>query len=271
MIFLYILFVIGLIIATFQDFKRREIDDWLNYSLFVIGSFFLLFSSFLSDRTFDIANYGFFVFLMFILAISFYNAKVFAGGDAKLLFAMSPILFDIFFLKGLSNLILYLFIFFLVGGFYGLFYAVYMSTKNFKRFKKNFKNELSKFNLKSILCGCFVLFFFGFFYKFFFLLFLFCVIFLFLFAFAKAVDNGFMVRLVNVRELKEGDWLVNNVKFRKRVIYVKWEGIGKKDINFLKNYSKKILIREGVPFGVVFLISFILYLLNIYLNFFRLF
>jgi Flp pilus assembly protein protease CpaA len=57
MSFLFFIFFIGIFIAMCQDFRRREVDDWLNFLLFFSGSFFLV----LSLKNFNLASYVFFL------------------------------------------------------------------------------------------------------------------------------------------------------------------------------------------------------------------
>ena len=57
--FLFWFFLIGLIVATLQDLKRREVDDWLNILLLVGGGVFIFYSSILKGNLNWIFEFGF--------------------------------------------------------------------------------------------------------------------------------------------------------------------------------------------------------------------
>ena len=91
-IFLVVLALIWLIFAVVSDLKTREIPNWLNFSLilFALGGRF--FYSVFSDN-WDFLIQGFFgLAVFFLLANLLYFGRFFAGGDAKLMMALGPIL-----------------------------------------------------------------------------------------------------------------------------------------------------------------------------------
>jgi len=73
---------------------------------------------------------------------------------------------------------------------------------------------------------------------------------------AKAVDEVCMVKKISSKKLTEGDWLYESVRIGNKVIKKSWEGLNKKEIELLKK-KKFVLIRQGIPFSPVFLISFL--------------
>jgi len=76
--------------------------------------------------------------------------------------------------------------------------------------------------------------------------------------YAKAVDESCMIRKIKTSQLTEGDWLYKNIKLGKRTIKAKWEGLRKEEIKQLRKKYKMLLIRQGIPFSLVFLISFLI-------------
>ena len=87
-----------------------------------------------------------------------------------------------------------------------------------------------------------------------------------------------MVKSVAVKDLREGDWLVDDVKVvvkeapdlksgetREKVLKADWDGLSKKDLELLAKVRKKIKIKEGIPFVPAFLIAFILWWFRDYL------
>jgi hypothetical protein len=81
-----------------------------------------------------------------------------------------------------------------------------------------------------------------------------------LFAFAKSIEKISMICPKDARDLREGDWLAEDVRIKGKIIKYNWEGLDKKDIKRLQSYKKKVKIKDGIPFVPGFLIAFILYL-----------
>ena len=91
-LFLLILGLIWLIVASIQDIKKREVANWLSFSLI---AFALVYRAFYSVLFFDLwfFLYGLIGLILFVgLAYAFYYARIFAGGDAKLLMGLGAIL-----------------------------------------------------------------------------------------------------------------------------------------------------------------------------------
>ena len=75
-----------------------------------------------------------------------------------------------------------------------------------------------------------------------------------------------MIKKVDTKELTEGDWLYKNIRIGRKLIEAKWSGLSKEEIDLLRKKKKNILIRQGIPFSPVFLIS---YIILIYLAIFQ--
>ena len=89
--FLFWFFLIGIIIATVQDLKRREIDFWLCKILLFGGISFIIFYSILNQSLIPIIYLALSLIILFALKNIFYQSRVFAGGDANLLFSLSAL------------------------------------------------------------------------------------------------------------------------------------------------------------------------------------
>jgi len=89
--FLYVVALIWIIFATIQDLKTEEIANWLSFSLI---AFVLAYRGFYAIWS---GSVGFFVYgllgvlLFTVLAYVLYYARVFGGGDAKLLMGIGGI------------------------------------------------------------------------------------------------------------------------------------------------------------------------------------
>ena len=261
-IFLYVLAGIWILFAVIQDMRTREVANWLTYSLIAFVLAYRAFYAIAFDDAmffvFGLFGVGIFIGLGFL----FYYAKVFAGGDAKLLMGLGGILpfekyFDLVYL-GVS----YIFLLFAAGIVWTLIFSVYLLNKkgNWKKFKREFGKEFKKSG--KYVIGFFVivlvLLVFVLFKGFNHLLILFLIVLLLLpllWIYAKSLERSCMIVWKSVGELTVGDWLEKEVKIGKGVIKKSVHGLSLKDIAVLKKANKKVLIKEGVPFTPAFLIA----------------
>ena len=263
--FLIILAAIWLIVASVWDLKTREVPNWLNFSLII---FALGFRALLAVTSKDVwvFLYGLLGFaIFFILAYMFYYARIFAGGDAKLLMGLGAVLvLGSSFYDNLISLGGFILLLLLVGGVYGLVYSGVLAVKNRKEFSKEFSRQLNTrrklinisraFASLSLLLVIFMkdIWFFVF-PVFFFLL-------PYMFIYGKSVEETCLVRDVSGEEITVGDWLYDDVRVGERVIRQDWQGLDEKQAELLRKGGKKVRIRYGIPFVPSFLISFILFL-----------
>jgi hypothetical protein len=259
--FLFWFYLIGILIAVFQDLKRKEIDNWLNYTLFVGGTVFLIFNAiFIFD--YFILFYGLFsLVVVAILANIFYYGRIYGGGDTKLLIAMFAL-----FAFGVSsffeislNIGVFVFLLFFVGSLYGLVFSFVLFAKNFKKTSKEFSKSLkNRFVITSFgLSGLFLVL--SFVSPLFFGLFLFSLFGSLLFIFVKSIENVSMIKSISTKDLRWGDWLFEDVKIGGRIIKSHWEGLTKSQARFLNKYDKKVRIKDGMAYAPVFLLALILY------------
>ena len=61
----------------------------------------------------------------------------------------------------------------------------------------------------------------------------------------------------NVDELQEGDWLERDVRVGGKVIKKSVHGLSKMEIGMLRKVGKRVLIKDGVPFTIAFLLALI--------------
>jgi len=261
-IFLSVLAVAWLAFATFQDLKNREIANWLNFSLLTFALGFRFFYSLFSD------SFGFFYQGIIGLAIFFtfanllYYSRFFAGGDFKLLISIGAILpFSESFLVNIKIFAVFFLFFFFIGALYTILSSVYLGIVNFKKLRKEFSYQLGlikkkKFVYLFLVFGL-VIMVFGFSEAVFFALGALIFILPYLYVYTKAVDESCLIKRVDAKNLVTGDLLYKDVKIGKSVIKAGWDGLKEKDIKQLIRKNKKVLIRYGIPFTPVFLISFL--------------
>ena len=257
--FLFWLFLVGIGVASFQDLKRREVDNWLTLLLLVSGAGWLVFQAiFESSSSFIILGVASFL-IMFVVANGFYYGRVFAGGDAKLLFAMFALFVAVTFEIMLINIGLFILFLLIAGSVYGLVYSLVLFFRNFKDVKKEIVKGFENVYLRYIIFGGIVLFALSYVNWLFLLPGIFFLIGPVLYVFAKALENIVMVKSVAVKDLREGDWLVDDVKIGRKVLKADWNGLTKQDLELLVKTKKKIKIKEGIPFVPAFFIAFILW------------
>ncbi len=256
--FLFYLFFIGILIGSIQDLKRREVDNYVNFFLLASGLSFLFFSSVVSGNYY-IFLFGLMAFvIMFVLANIFYYSRVFAGGDAKLMIALSALFAGFTLKETLVNIGSFIVFLLLAGAIYGLIYSIILFSVNFSKIKKdlNFRNYWIYLSF-----GCFVFLMILGLFDFIFIFFaVFILVMPFLFLLAKSIEKHALTKKIKASELREGDWIVNPLKVGKKVIYPNWEGLTKNDLISLKKYKALVEVKDGIAFVPAFLIAFLFYI-----------
>lgn len=261
--FLIIAAVIWIIVAIVQDFRKREVANWWNFSLIIIA---LAYRAFLSLAQ---ANYWYVLWGViglaagFVLANLFYYARMFAGGDAKLLISLGAVLplsldWSVNLKIGIWFLILFLF----AGGIYGGIYSIFLALFQKKKFSKEFGKQFKKYKamvllvmgiaviigVSSSVIGIWLVLWLS-------ILLFFAPV---LLIYAKAIEEVCMIKLVKPVNLTIGDWLVKDVKIGNKKVKPNWQGLSEKELVLIqKKVQKKVLIRYGIPFTPSFLIAFI--------------
>jgi len=258
---LVIIGLLWILFASVQDIKSREVSNWLNFSLIIFALGIRFFYSLFEAGHFMVFYQGLIGLGIFlVLGNLFYYARLFGGGDAKLMIALGAVLpFGLIFSVNLNIFIWFLALFLLVGAVYGSVWSVVLMIINFKKFKLEFSKlfyENKKlvfivmiFGILIIGLGIYDLLF----------SFLGCmVLFLpFLYIYAKSVDESCMVKKVLVKNLTEGDLLYRDVLVGTKKVEASWEGLDASEIKKIRKFKKFVLIRQGIPFVPVFLISYL--------------
>jgi len=256
--FLFWLFFVGIVVASLQDLKRREVDNWLNLFLLLASFSFIFFRAIFEENPTIIFQAGFALVTLFIFMNVFYYGRVFAGGDAKLLFAMTVFFIGATFVTTLANIGIFLLFLMFAGSIYGIIYSVVLYIKDFEKVNKKIKEGFSNLWVRYAIVLGVILFVLSYVNWLFLLFAVFAFVFPLLYVFAKGLENASMMRAISGKELHEGDWLVEDIKVKGRVIKADWDGLSLEDIELLKG-RKKVKIKEGLPFVPAFLIAFLLY------------
>ncbi len=260
--FLIALALVWILAAVIQDFRKREVANWLNFSLIAIA---LAYRAFVSLWLWDYTHfvYGLLGFAVFLaLANAFYYGRIFAGGDAKLLMGLGAVLpFSPAVYENLEIFVYFILLLMFSGSVYGLVYSIVLSYKNRERFGREFKKQFLQnkklFVLFTILAIFILLIVLLIGEHLLAWLSLIVFVFPFLYAYAKAIEESCMIKLTNPKNLTVGDWLCREVKVGRKIIKPDWEGLSEKELKILKKAGKKVLVKEGIPFTPAFLIAFI--------------
>ncbi len=259
-VFLIVLALCWITFAVIQDLKKREIANWLNFSLIIFALGFRFFVSLFGDNGFSFFYQGLIgLGTFFAIGNLFYYGKIFAGGDAKLMIALGTVL-PIFnsFLDNLYFFLGFLLFFMVSGAIYGVVFGVVLAVRHRKDFSKEFLNQMRKgkkiFYILTFM-GI-VLLFLAFMNNLLFYLALLLLISPYIYFSAKSIDESCMIKEIETKFLTEGDWLYHDIRVGKTTIESKWGGLDKKELSILKKQNRKVKIREGIPFGPVFLIGY---------------
>ncbi|AJF62417.1 MAG: Peptidase A24A prepilin type IV [archaeon GW2011_AR20] len=262
-----IISLLWLIYASYQDFKTREVPDWISYSLIIIASAFYLIKSFALKDSGFILQSSFGLLIFYLTGSLMYYTRQWGGGDVKLLSALGA-LFPVY-PKELLNyfnpnlnlpflliLILNLVIF---GALYSLIFSFYLVLKNRKKIKFSFKiNKI--YSIIAILFVIIQFFSYDLISK---LLFLFLALIILIYPYLKnyirVIEDKIMKKRIPASELTEGDWILENIYYKEKLIYNKNNpGVSNNEIKLFHKYRiKNVLIKEGLPFIPSFLLSLI--------------
>ncbi len=202
--------------ASITDLKKREIPNWVSFTLLPIALVIRALVAIIEKQPtyFLYALVAFAIF--FILTNLFYYTKVFAGGDTKLLLALSVVfattpsfakniqLFS-FSVLGISEpfLLTFLVNIFVLGSVHGLIFSIYTAIKN-KKFVPEFEKTLKKMKSTNFVCWLIALaclIFALFVYNWFFINFIIFLILPFLYSFIKAAEFSAMIKKIPANKL----------------------------------------------------------------------
>jgi len=274
---LVLIALIYLIFASVSDIKTREVPDWLSYSLIITGlglrAFYSIESKEIMYFLYGLIGGGIFLGIGLLM----YYCKQWGGGDVKLMSALGVIFGSapkISFLNPNLDLpflaVLFINILF-VGALYGLIWSFILFLNNRKivwdKFKKLF--GMKEFRTRRILfyAFSFILIIMSFFFEnsfrimFLILAFLMFILY-YVLIFVKAVDDCCMIKEISTSRLTEGDWILKNVYYGGKMLYNPERlGLTEKYLEKLKKYKIKVLVKEGIPFVLSFLMGLIISLI----------
>lgn len=274
-IIINIISILALFIASYIDMKTHEVPDWLNFALIGIGVFFGAISSVFLKSFIPLLASIIGLGIGFLLGALMFYTNQWGGGDAKMLMGLGALIgLDVFAIIKTPQIpiIITLFISILIcGAIYGLFYAIYLLIKNFKAFKKEFKEyahtkSIIRVRIISILiliCGIIIGLLIPVWTIKMIVIILSCAIFVLTYAviIAKIIEKSCLIKEIPPNKLTEGDWVKDSVLLKGKVIYdpKKDNGISRENILLLKKLKiKTVIVKEGIPFIPGFLLGYIM-------------
>lgn len=266
-IFLLVLGLVWIIFASVQDLKRREVANWLSFSLIAFALGFRFFYCLFSEGGFSFFYQGLIgLGIFFVIGNVAYYGRIFAGGDAKLMIALGTVLpFSVSFFENFKMFGMFLLIFLFAGALYGAVYSLVLSARNFKNFRKEFVFKLRKNKKMFYICWVAAAVFLaaGIWESLMFAMGALIFIAPYFYVYATAVEKTCMIKKIRASMLRDGDWLAENVRVGNKMIKASWDGLNSEEIKLIRKHKKRILVKEGIPFVPVFLISYLVLIIFI--------
>lgn len=273
-VILLIICLLCLLIATYTDFKWREVPDFISYTLLfstiIIRVIYSITTKDISYLLYGIEG----IALAFAIGALMYYTNQWGGADAKMLMGLFCALSTTQLMIGNLNLeyikmgfnLFYLVNIFFIGAIYTIIYSIILTFTNFKKFKVEFKKQINKtkkylnITILVILFSIIISFLITYAEIKFLLISIPIAILLTLlsYSYIKAVENGCFIKKYKVSQLREGDWVMDEIKINNKKIYSPSEpGITNEQIKQLKKSNKTYTVKEGIPFIPAFLIAFL--------------
>lgn len=255
-----------LAIGSYTDVRTREVPDWVSHGFIYLGFALNIILSIIYKELYFIVYSILGFALCLALGWAMYKLGQWGGGDSKVIMGIGSIV-------GLNPQSLFLITFLvnsiIVGGVYGIIWSLIVAFRNWKAFKKTYKETTATKKIVKIRLALYVVvvvgllsgfaFFPGFKME---IVGLTALIFLLvhLWIIIRTVEKSCMIQEISPLKLTEGDWIVEDVFVKgKRITGPKDLGIEKEQIAELKKLGvKKVKVKYGIPFVPSFLIAFIL-------------
>jgi Flp pilus assembly protein protease CpaA len=238
--------LVALIISTLVDLKTFEIPDAITHFLifFGVGAHVLL----SLNADFEISNLFVSIAIATAFGLMMYYTGQWGGGDSKLLIGMSAMLPMYTLNAPYPFIVSFIVNLMIAGGIYSTLFLIKESVIHFRSINSSIP-YLKYFGLMSLILILTKFYIFGA-----------SLAVLMILILAMHVQNNFFVKKISPQKLVEGDWVLDELKYRGKLIFKpKKTGVSKKDLILIKKYIRKELnVKSGIAFGPAFLIAFLL-------------
>jgi len=286
---LIILYFFILTLATYEDIKKREVYDFLNFFLIISVLIYSILLSFITEDYKIILYVSILMMISFIFSLLLYSTGMWGFGDVKFMISLGGLIYfykgflisyllHIFSIIGLPQnqillytvlLLIFLTLSFIASGLISIIVILYLYFQNLSKIKyRNFEKLILALGI--ILTGIFDLFFTKNLNTSLIVIINLLIVFIWLSIITKKIENIAFTRKKSINKIVPGDWIVEDIKIDEKTIFPKEKfrlGISEDDLKklqklYLKHKINKVLVKDGMPFFLGFFISFILLFFN---------
>ncbi|RLE43433.1 hypothetical protein DRJ48_00920 [Candidatus Woesearchaeota archaeon] len=272
-----IVICLALLLSSWFDIKTREVPDTLSYTFITTGLVYSAIGTIVAYNYTILLSSLLGLILMLLISLGLFYTGQWGGGDSKLLMGVGAWLgLNYTNLSSTPALAIFLLNLVLIGGLYGLFWALLLIIRHRVKFVEEYL-VLVKSYLKlraGLLCLALLMVILALalpidarFRLLFCLLALLAIIGFHLWVGVKAIEKACFYKRISPKELTEGDWVVEPVIVNgKEIVKVKDFGVTKEQIQKLielegKGKLKSVVVKEGIPFVPSLLLAYITTLL----------
>lgn len=275
---LFYLFFILLIIATYQDIKKREVYEFINYLFLIMVTVYAGIIS-LQNIDFTLLYIAGLALVGFGAGALFYFSGLWGGGDATYLISIPPLLY---FFQGkilnylpfmpenqlLSALVLtflYLLGSLTIGGLTAMLVVIYNYLRNIKSVPLE---NYQRYIILSLFLPIIFILLIPQIDTYFALPLLLLNFLLWLSFITKKVENFMFIKDKDINNIVLGDWIVQDIYVENQKIFSSEnfrKGVDENQLAKLKELRRKnkltnLRVKDGIPFFIGFLVSFIPFL-----------
>lgn len=279
----FIFLILAFIIASYEDIKKREVYDYLNFFLVFLVITFALFNSLILNSFDPIKYVGFGLILGFLIGSILFYMGIWGGGDAKFLIGFCG---SVYYIKdfaketfGFNNIFNY--ILSKISEFFVIFLETFLGfilildvISILLIFSMFFTKDLKKEDRKNLiyLLLIFVSLFIGLYFKYESIILILLGIFAFILIFFAGdnVFNSVYLKISkNVKYLKEYDIINKEIKYNTEVIVSREDCIaGLNKENLIQIHEKvdkntNVDVRKILPYSILIGLNYLIYVINI--------
>ena len=198
-----------------------------------------------------------------------YYLKQWGGGDVKLLAALGALL-GYFQKDGFMTIIIFIITLLISGSIWGITYSIVLAINNRKKFGNQAKKLLTRYKkIRQTIIALLILVLILLFIEFdknmklmFTITMVTLVVYFYIYILVKSVEDSCMYKKVSVNELREEDWLAEDIILKNKTIKKSIPGLTKEHIALIKKDKIKFVkIKEGIPFIPSFFLAIVVTIL----------